>query len=214
MTVTIVDIGASNGVYSLKWAKKYPKGTVFAIEPLPASFNELKKRSRGIKNIECFQMAIDSENGHKKFHISKYHNSSSLLPFVEENTHKWKAPPNALGRQMFQYEDIIKVRTQRLDSFLTQHNIKTVDFLKIDTQGNDFNVIKSLGNRIEDIKEVVLEVQIIPYELYKGAPTKKEVVDYMTNHGFNIHRVQKWSQNQEENIWFINSKFSNFLHLN
>ena len=35
----------------------------------------------------------------------------------------------------------------------------------------------------------------------------------MEKKNFSIYKIQKWSHDQEENIWFINNKYSNYLHL-
>ena len=85
--------------------------------------------------------------------------------------------------------------------------------MKIDTQGHDLAVIKSLGEHIYKVKEIAAEIQVIDYELYKDAATKKDMVNYMKEKGFSIYYIQPWSHHQEENIWFTNNRFKNFLHL-
>jgi len=93
------------------------------------------------------------------------------------------------------------------------NKIEHIDFLKIDTQGHDLEVIKSLGDKISCVKEIVAEVQIVDFELYKGGTKKSDMVNYMKSNGFEIHQIQKYSKDQEENIWFVNTKFNNYLHL-
>ena len=46
----------------------------------------------------------------------------------------------------------------RLDTFMDLYGITEVDYLHVDTQGNDFRVLQSLGNKINCIKEGVVEV--------------------------------------------------------
>ena len=110
--------------------------------------------------------------------------------------------------------DTYKVDCIRLDDFIKENKITDIiDFIKIDTQGHDLNVIKSLGKYKSNVREIVCEVQTINYELYKNQSDKKELLNYMDNHGFEIKKIKPWSHNQEENIWFINKNFNKHYHL-
>jgi hypothetical protein len=88
-----------------------------------------------------------------------------------------------------------------------------IDFIKIDTQGHDLNVIKSLGKYIKNVREILCEVQITNFELYKDQSNKNDLLSYMKENNFEIRKIQPWSHNQEENIWFINKNFDTFLNL-
>jgi FkbM family methyltransferase len=211
------DVGASNGVKCLKWAKNYPQATVFAFEPLPKLFKELEAKARQYPNLHVFNFAISDKNKTGvSFYVSNDINCSSLHPFVRENIKKWKPPP---GRGNFKTKSVIEVTTKRLDTFMKEHGIKVVDFIKIDTQGHDLAVVKSLGSDLERVKEICLEVQIVNFELYKGAATKDQVEEFMGKNKFEVFVTRSWSRNQEENIWFINRKYdrrkdNRFFHLN
>ena len=85
--------------------------------------------------------------------------------------------------------------------------------MKIDTQGHDLEVIKSLGEEIKRVKEITAEVQIVETEVYKNSSKREDLLEYMKEKGFSIWKIQPWSHNQEQNIWFTNNRFKNFLHL-
>ena len=85
--------------------------------------------------------------------------------------------------------------------------------MKIDTQGHDLEVIKSLGNEIKRVKEIVAEVQIVETEVYKNSSKREDLLEYMKENGFSIWKIQPWSHHQEENIWFTNNRYKEFLHL-
>lgn len=214
---TFIDVGASNGIKCLKWAKNFPKANIYAFEPLPEHFKVLKHRSLKYPNLHVFNYAISTTNADKvPFYVSNDKNCSSLQPFVNENIRKWRPPP---GRANFKTKEIITVKTKTLESFLKEHQIKTVDFIKIDAQGHDLNIVKSLGKMLEFVKEIVMEVQIVDFQLYKDAPTKNEVMDFMSKNKFDVFKIRPWSRKQEENIWFTNHKYSRrkenrFFHLN
>jgi len=120
-----------------------------------------------------------------------------LLPFVPEGLAQWA------GGEILQVEATPTVATIRLDTFLNQASIATVDYLKIDAQGADLAVVRSLGDRLKDVRRVNLEVQITPVPLYRGASQKSEVVEFLTNAGFELVAKEEQSLGQEENLTFI-----------
>lgn len=203
----IFDIGASSGINILKWYNTI--NTFYCFEPCKENYYKLMENLGNYKNVKIHSEAISNSKEIKLFNQANYTNSSSLLPFTE-NTKLWKNPGNNPElKTIAQYP----VHCIRLIDFVKEHNIKLIDFLKIDTQGHDFEVIKSLDDFIYNVKELVCEVQIVDYELYKNSSSKKDLVDYMEKKNFSIYKIQKWSHDQEENIWFINNKYSNYLHL-
>lgn len=201
----IIDIGASNGVYCNKWARNRDY-MVYAFEPNPKSFKKIRTSS----NLKKHQLAVSDSDGEVIFYEANYTNSSSILPFTE-NTKRWKNPTPATPE--LKTINTFKVNCVRLDNFLKENEITEIDFIKIDTQGHDLAVIKSLGDFIYNVKEIVCEVQIVDYELYKNSSKKDDLMNYMKEKGFTVWKKQNWSKNQEQNIWFTNNKYKNFLHL-
>ena len=67
---------------------------------------------------------------------------------------------------------------------MQENYIEHIDFLKIDTQGNDFNVIKSLGKMINKVDIIEAEIHIKP--LYKNSFHKEEIIDFMEKNNFNL----------------------------
>ena len=51
----------------------------------------------------------------------------------------------------------INVQTQTLDDFCSDHNIENIDILKIDTEGNEYNVL-NLNQLTENTLDIFLEV--------------------------------------------------------
>ena len=95
------------------------------------------------------------------------------------------------------------VPTIRLDTFLDLMEIPEVHFLKIDAQGADLAVIRSLGSRIKHVGKISLEVQINPVPLYAGGSQKEEVQEYMSAAGFSLQTCEKQSYDQEENLTYL-----------
>ncbi len=95
--------------------------------------------------------------------------------------------------------------TVRLDTFMHFMNIQSVDYLKVDAQGNDLSVVRSAGDRIKDIKKVRMEVQVTDLPVYEGAGTKDEMLAYMAENGFQLVEAEQQSHGQEQNLLFCRS---------
>jgi FkbM family methyltransferase len=205
----IFDIGASNGIFSKKYSHN---AIVYAFEPNKTNIVKIRENCGHISNYNIIEKAVSDIEGEVDFYEANYTNSSSLLPFTDEVS-KWKNPTTTTP--MLKTVNTYKVCTMCLDNFIEQENLQntTIDFIKIDTQGHDLNVIKSLGKYIKNVREILCEVQITNFDLYKDQSTKNDLISHMKENNFEIRKVQPWSHNQEENIWFINKNFNTFLNL-
>jgi len=81
--------------------------------------------------------------------------------------------------------------------------IGRVDFLKVDAQGLDLNVVRSAGSRLRDITKITLEVSVAPKRVYFGEPSKDDVLEFLCSAGFHLVGTEKQSHNQEENLTFL-----------
>lgn len=205
----IFDIGASNGIFSKKYSQT---AIIYAFEPNKTNIIKLRENCGNINNYNIIEKAISDKEGTVEFFEANYTNSSSLLPFTNE-VKKWKNPTPTTP--LLQTINSYNIEAIRLDTFIKQQNLQnaTIDFIKIDTQGHDLNVIKSLGDYIKNVREILCEVQITNFDLYKDQSNKNELLSYMKEYNFEIRKVQPWSHNQEENIWFINKNFTSFFNL-
>lgn len=184
------DVGAHLGETTLKHALTDPSLTVYAFEPIPELARKLDDMAPD--NYHVYDDAIDESFAVVPFYVHGANETSSLLPFNEEGKAAWGAS--------FGDTNIINVKTFRLDWFMDFHNIDRVDYIKIDTQGNDLAVVRSLGERIKDVDAIMAEVQLQP--LYRGAATKDEMLAYMTEHDFVLTRSTVQTRGKEENLYF------------
>ncbi|MBL1173896.1 FkbM family methyltransferase [Pantanalinema sp. GBBB05] len=189
-----IDVGAHLGQTTLPQAKAEPDLTVYAFEPntkLAAQITDV------VPNYVVIPAAIASQNGLSQFHINADDATSSLLPFDQKGLQQW------IGGEQLQVKQVTIVPTIRLDTLLNQRHIRYVDYLKIDSQGGDFEVIQSAGERLKDIGKIKLEVAITSTQLYAGAHSKDEIIDYLVKQGFILIKTEKQSYDQEENLTFI-----------
>jgi FkbM family methyltransferase len=173
------DVGACKGE-SIHKFKGFDK--IYAFEPAPYVFDILTKKYKNDSRIECHQIAISDEDTYRSFNYHKHYGYSSFLEIDKEGEFAKKCQEEDPG-----FDDValvFDVQTKRLDTFMQENHIEHIDFLKIDTQGTDLNVIKSLGKMINKVDIIEAEVQIKP--LYKNSFHKEEIIDFMEKNNFNL----------------------------
>jgi len=189
-----LDVGAHEGEKTLAAARADPALFVYAFEPNLAVASRLMGL---LANYIVLPLAVAEQNGSAAFHVNRYEGASSLLPFVPEGLARW-----IRGGELA-VTATVTVPTMRLDTFLDGAGIRRVHYLKIDAQGADLAVIRSAGERLKDIDRISLEVQTTPFELYRGASRKGDVLAFLEARGFDLVEVEAQSFDQEENVTFV-----------
>jgi FkbM family methyltransferase len=166
-----IDIGAHDGkTYSntLHFEKKGWTG--ICVEPLPSVFKVLKTTRQCI----CVNAAIDIVNGETNF-VSNTGYTEMLSGIEKYYPEKHHARRLKEQRIMGGSTEIIKVPTIRLDTLLEKHGINRVDYLNVDVEGGEYEVIKSIDFNTVDIHVIGFEdnyqensASIISYLTTKG----------------------------------------------
>lgn len=160
----VLDIGANVGYYTLLFAKTVgPYGLVYAFEPDPTNFKLLKKNIEvnGYNNIKAFPFAVSNSTRKGFLYLNDY-NAGDHRIFDSKNNRK-TVPI-----------EIISLR----DRF---PNLRP-NFIKIDTQGAEVEILKGIKNIIDDVHSISIEYW--PYGLNKAGYTGKDLCNILTDYGF------------------------------
>lgn len=199
MDKVIIDVGAYKTGVNGKQYKSVHHVPVIYIEPDLDTFNQLQIDSDDVK----LPIAIHDHDGITIFNFYQTGTHSVLPTNLKEIHHYIDGYSGQPGRvEDWKAWKKLYVPCLTLKTLIDQMGVKEVVALKIDTQGFDFEVIKSLGDAISIVKEVKCEVQITSHEVYLGQSKKEDVVEYMKEHGFTLVDVSKQTFDQEENLTF------------
>jgi len=153
-------------------AKKAKNGIVIAFEPsrniYPFLLDNIKINN--CYNIIPFDVAISNKEGYELFYEYFYADDQSSFAKAKE----WKAYKY--------YVPVIK-----LSRIFEIFNLPRVDFLKIDVEGSELLVLKSLDNFLERCRYIWFEFIEENYRSF--GLSGKEVFDFLIKEGFNIYRV-------------------------
>jgi FkbM family methyltransferase len=209
---TFIQVGAHTGDDSLIAACRRFGHRLFMFEPNPKRVDDLEKKAAGAPSIHVIPMAVSNYNGKAKFHIACHDDCSSLQQFDADANRTWVHEWHPYKR--FEMVDEVEVEVIRLDKFLKDRGIGTVDLLEIDAQGEDLRVVQSLGKRTADVKSIQIEVNISGVPLYDNSFSKQQAIDFFGTQGFQKHVSWKQSLNREENMIFRNRRFYSNALLN
>jgi FkbM family methyltransferase len=208
----IIEVGANIGQHTKILHKKYPTIPIYSFEPVPILYERLKEEYKNNTKVNLFPFAIDVENSTKNFYINESgdkrcdignpHGCSSLFPFADDVDESYKTVFGENRPSKFRNLEIIKTKTIRLDSFLEELNFAgEIVYFHCDAQGNDINVLRSLGKFLSNVREGQIEVAA-QAQLYKDAQnTHKEAVEFLEYNRFTV-RIPNGVNGHEADIYF------------
>lgn len=165
---SIFDVGANVGTYSLLARDINKKCLIFAFEPVPNTFIDLKKNVSN-KDIKTFNFALGSDVKEEKMLVSK---DSKLSTFLLENIHLANKEDN-------QY---ISVKIITGDEFLKNNrDLNEISLLKIDTEGYESEVLKGF-------RRIISRINVIQFEYGKSNLFAKYFLkDYFSDYSDKYH---------------------------
>jgi FkbM family methyltransferase len=173
----VYDIGANEGQFSQELLAYGFKGTVVSFEPLSSAHILLFNKSTDFDNwIVESRCAIGDGEYETEINISASSASSSLLKMAK--SHISAAPYT----EMISSESVC---VKRMDSFFETYGCENKNlFIKIDTQGFEYQVLKGGLNTLNAAKILQLEVSLV--ELYEGQVLMKELFLFIESLGFTL----------------------------
>lgn len=170
----VVDVGARGG-WPQKWRDLRPWVTFIGFEPEAAECERL--RSTAARNeIYICEALYRSESAVVLHHTRDPHCSSVYRP-NEELIRRLR--PNDTSLDVVRSEHIVATT---LDKALEKGESPSVDFIKLDTQGSELDILLGGGQTLERVIGVEVEVEFMP--LYQGQPLFADVHHFLQSKGF------------------------------
>lgn len=186
----IFEIGACEGEDTIRYHMLFPESTIYAFEPLPENFklafDNIYKYAN--KKVNLYNFAVCDKVGFSNFFVS----SGNPEVNIEDVDFKWNFgnkssslySPNLTLKEFdwLKFNERIQVETVTLNSFCEVNGIESVDFIHIDVQGAELDVLKGSSKILSRIKVIWLEVEKV--ELYKNQPLAKDIEIFLSENGF------------------------------
>ena len=161
----VIDIGAHIGAFTVYAATIAKRGTVYSYEPHPRNFELLKENVKinNLKNVRIFNLGALGER--KKVRLYKSEIGDSCHSIYNYNKSKSSIVINCIS----------------LKDIFEDNNIKFCDFLKMDCEGVEYDVLFNTPKKYFD------KIGMIAMEYHDGIYMKMNLIDLkalLTSMGF------------------------------
>jgi FkbM family methyltransferase len=173
------EIGALDGQDSVEMKRRFKATHFVAFEPTPESFLQVKGNLSKIKG-EALQFAISDYDASDTFFVNdptktvttwKNGNQGANSLFVADPSY----PVESYSQNR------ITVQVRRADS-LIDAGLKCPQFVWLDAQGSELNILRSFGVHLTAIDFIYVELSLAP--LYLETPHANEIVKFLSKNGF------------------------------
>ena len=171
-TDTVVDIGGHIGAFSVFAANQARKGKVLAFEPFKENYDLLVSNINlnGFKNVIVENKGIGKEDGSSRFYLRP------------KKLEKGEIAYNTGGHSFHlikESDTYMDVPTLSFDSMVDEFKLDKIDFLKMDCEGAEFEIIYNASEEsLAKVSKITMECH--PFENY----TMEGMVEFLERHGF------------------------------
>lgn len=136
----IFDVGANVGSYSQEILKEFQNINfqLYSFEPSKETFFDLKKRFENVPNVKLCNIGLGEKGGSKKLFLDK----------------KKSGLASIYNRQLSHFDIKMKlqesIKIQTIDDFCKRNRIQKIDFLKLDAEGSELNILNGAKSMIKN----------------------------------------------------------------
>ncbi len=174
---TVVDVGANIGLFSVFLSREIgPGGELHAFEPVKDTFWRMQENLalNRCTNVTTNQLALSNKRGRETMNI------------FPEGYGAW----NTFGKPVFGETKAVskeKVTKTTLVDYCKDHGIKKIDFLKIDVEGFERDVLNGAGTLLAENRVKYLSFEISEIPLKGAGRSGLEIFDLLRSYGYSAY---------------------------
>ena len=194
---TVIDIGANIGMFAL-WAQpQIPRGRLVCIEPNPYALECLRMNIRrdDLRNVTVIPAAVGDENGtmelvsHRGWEAMA-HSAALEAPWLFNTSTMGKLARCLMQRSWRHAHPTTAtkhfvVQLIPLSRILEEHGVATINFLKIDCEGSEYEILRS----VDAAHWARIERVVIEYHDIGSGRNHAELVEILRTNGFEVEAV-------------------------
>src|ERR687891_2365945 len=166
----VVDIGAHIGLYTIISSKRVgANGKVVAIEAHPSNFEMLKSNIKlnQLTNVIPLNYAVYSKETKIKLYLPEVESGYTIYNTIMSNR---------AGTE----DKFVDVNAQTVDYLLQLNKITDVNWVKIDVEGAEFEVLKGASNVLSKSKDIALLIEV------HGLDNYRPILEFLGSYNFKI----------------------------
>lgn len=194
----VIAIIGANYAYGVEFIDRYPKSTIFVVEPVPECIEESRQMINNNPRVHLLQYALSDYDGQASFHtFGGWYNVCSSLRVPTMNAHREGVPGPGAG-----YDITVEVR--KIETLAAQAKFPArADFIVMDVQGCEQDVIHGGMEFFAASSMAFVEVSYV--DMYEGNWLYDGVRDLMGTLGYRPNRDvgDERTKRQWSNVLFL-----------
>jgi FkbM family methyltransferase len=180
--IVLVDVGVSGGFKKI-WEpmKQYLK--VVGFEPDERALECLSGDHDCMSEVYLGK-ALFREKGEQNFYMTRKQQVSSIYKPNRQILDYYSNP------ERFDIMKKVSLSCDTMDNQLAQNGISNVDFIKLDTQGSELDILQGAEVTLDQSGVFGVEVEVEFQELYENQPLFPEVDTFMRKKGFQLFDIR------------------------
>ena len=190
--MTIVDIGANIGLYTLISGKRVgSSGKVFAFEPVQENFSFLQKNisANHLDNVIPLEMALAEEIGERIIYIAKDNKGHHSL---SDDSGK---------------NEGVKITTDTLDNILKRYGSPKIDLIKMDIEGAEVLALEGMRETIKNNPRIKIFTEFYPAAIRR---LKRDPVEFLKSFSSMGLKICVLNENKERMDDLLVGDFSKY----
>lgn len=175
----IFEAGGHYGCDTIRFATRWSNGTIISFEPNPNAFAKLLESTKDAENVYAYNLAVNNYNGVAILNVCYgttgndpiFEGASSLLDASECMKIHYGGPK-------------IEVPCVVLDDWCQENNIDHFDFMWLDLEGLELQILKSSPRILEKVKVIYTETNF--FEFRKGTTQFRDLKHFLESAGFEL----------------------------
>lgn len=164
-----IDVGAYVGDWTRSFKRIFPESAILMIEPQAAKATVLSKVKSELPNVDLHMVLL----GAREEESVGFCESETASSVLQESANRH--PPTA------------NMSMTTLDAITAKTPFARPNFIKVDVQGYELEVLRGGERTLESAEAVLIELNLL--QLHEGAPLFHESAEFMGNHGFQVYDI-------------------------
>ncbi|MBN2360981.1 MAG: FkbM family methyltransferase [Deltaproteobacteria bacterium] len=185
----VLDVGANDGTDTRGLLSVFPRGRVYAFEPDPRAIRRFRSNTNDPRAM-LFEVAVGDRDGTIEFHVSDADLSpvwSMVMPEGWDQSGSIRKPKEvARVHPWITFERTILVKLMRLDTWSRENNIGHIDFMWVDIQGAERDLILGAPETLRRTRFFYTEYSDV--ELYEGEASLAEIMELLPD----FKLIKRW----------------------
>ena len=197
----IFDVGANQGDTIDRYRKIFPSGSICSFEPNHKLFELIKNKHSSDNYVFISDLGISNKSEKSKLNISSDHLMSSIED-INYNSEFFRS-------RSIIHDNTLDINLIKIDDFCEQHNIQSIDILKLNVQGHEPKCLSGAKNLFSKNKIKYIVVELDMGDRYSVNNQFYHIEENMVPYGYSLYDIILIKRNDQSKIQMINAIYSN-----